>query len=926
MKQQKRKRRRFTIIALFALLLTMLPGAVSAEAPPAEGPTTGVILSPDMSDKGVLTRSFDLNQPSAKAEYIQALQKLRGELYDQNVPFDGKTLQKAATEAGFATKEAYVNGFVWDQAMERIALQRLFESVVHKQVAHMRVTSDDVWTATYQGQGANSEILAWGTNAYDSVYSGWGYGELDALKAANGFANGANGHLHSLIDPTLHYHGFAITSAGLYGRTAVGQAAHWVSNPNAADTGYVGSFDGGVAVPLSAATKEVKEEKEEIAPPEDVIEETTDLFEGEEEILQAGAPGECVMEKTVYRYAYEGTEYIVREDRTESYTTKEAAATRKRVGIAKKVVETEDIPFAVERRADETLFAIDGDQVLQAGVPGKRETVYKEYVKDGETIREKISEGVVQEPVPQIIGYGLSNTIRQTRTEAIPFSTEYREDAGLYIGEEKISVRGVDGERTIIEKVTKGSDGTLTRNEVSRMITRQPVAQIVLRGTKEKPKVGWVEKDGRRYYITEQGTMFYNRIITFGNDWYYMGSDGSAQTGILEIRGELYYADETGLLQRSAGWINYKDNRYFAQEGGVLFRNRIITFGPKVAYVMGRDGRVMEGMVSSQGTMYYANPLRGGNIRGNAGWVEKDGHRYYITDQGTLFYNRIITFGSKVVYVMGKDGYVMEGIVNSGGNLYFANPARQGNICGNQGWQDYEGKRYYIMPDDTVRRGWLSFGDTYYYCQADGSIARNTKLTIDGRVYEFDENGVRHANIGWVLRDGKWYYYTEEGQLFYNRIITFGPNHWYVMGSEGQVLTGLIRYRDKMYFADPEARGNIHSRLQWIDFGGERYYAMPDYTLRQGWLSFGTTYYYCKPYGNIVRGEILRLDKGLCTFDAEGVLRQVDGHEAVVYRTENGEKFHRQTCPSIQGSGKTSRPLMYWEVERNFGACKVCKP
>ena len=57
------------------------------------------------------------------------------------------------------------------------------------------------------------------------------------------------------------------------------------------------------------------------------------------------------------------------------------------------------------------------------------------------------------------------------------------------------------------------------------------------------------------------------------------------------------------------------------------------------------------------------------------------------------------------------------------------------------------------MPDGTYRVGWLSFGDTYYYCGSNGAIVYG-KQSIGGKWYYFDANGVRQSNAWYEDEDG----------------------------------------------------------------------------------------------------------------------------------------------------------------------------
>ena len=184
-----------------------------------------------------------------------------------------------------------------------------------------------------------------------------------------------------------------------------------------------------------------------------------------------------------------------------------------------------------------------------------------------------------------------------------------------------------------------------------------------------KVKTGWITDGENKYFADQNGVLYRNQIITFGNTWYYMGADGSVQKGYIKAaNGSLYYGDpETGMLKKSS-WVETEGKRYYANERAELYKNQIITFG-NTWYCMGQDGSVQKGIVEINGKLYNVDETSGKVIR-KAQWVEKSGKRYYTNTDGVLYRNQVITFGS-TWYCMGKDGSVQKGIVEVNGKLYY---------------------------------------------------------------------------------------------------------------------------------------------------------------------------------------------------------------------------------------------------------------
>lgn len=211
-----------------AATLTLAPAALAEPAP-----VTGVELGTPVQKSVAVNARFDFTE--AYTVGLPQLKKLRGEMWDQNVPFNKTTLRAAAAAHGLTTKEAYVNAVQIDPDLTRIAVQRAAEQPVNG-VGHYRVAEgvNDWNTATIDGRRSLGENAAAGVDMAHAIYNSWGYGELAALKELKGewgstAGGNSDGHLHTLLNPENRYYGFGYVNVypgGAYRDFVVAEVSH----------------------------------------------------------------------------------------------------------------------------------------------------------------------------------------------------------------------------------------------------------------------------------------------------------------------------------------------------------------------------------------------------------------------------------------------------------------------------------------------------------------------------------------------------------------------------------------------------------------------------------------------------------------------------------------------------------------------------
>ena len=265
-------------------------------------------------------------------------------------------------------------------------------------------------------------------------------------------------------------------------------------------------------------------------------------------------------------------------------------------------------------------------------------------------------------------------------------------------------------------------------------------------------KAGWLECDGKRYFANAEGKLYRNQFISFGKTKYYMGDDGSVQKGIVRANdGNYYHMDETtGTLVRTAGWLECDGKRYFANAEGKIYRNQFISFG-NTRYYMGDDGSVQKGIVRANDGNYYHMDETTGILVRTAGWLEYDGKRYFANAEGKLYRNQFISFGKTYYYCAEKAAIVQGQQYPVKGVLYTFD--EKGVMQITPGWGEYNGRKYYINPSTGFPyKGWITFGQTVYYADANGLLVNGWQKINGYSYYFYSSNYVMARN---TTIDGK---------------------------------------------------------------------------------------------------------------------------------------------------------------------------
>ncbi len=250
---------------------------------------------------------------------------------------------------------------------------------------------------------------------------------------------------------------------------------------------------------------------------------------------------------------------------------------------------------------------------------------------------------------------------------------------------------------------------------------------------------GFYNNWGRTYYFGADGARWDNR---FYNNWgrtYYFGADGARWDNRYMVKwGRAYYFGSDGaLLQnqlKSINGINYWINN----EGVIPLKNQFLTANEnQLFYFDGNGSLVVNKFYHNWGHTYYFGT---DGARYTDQFLNRDGKVYYFDNQGIMYQDQYYKNWGHTYY-FGSDGArYTDQFLNKNGKVYYFD---------NQG----------IMYQDQYYKNW---GHTYYF-GTDGARYTNQFLTKDGHQYYFDNDGIMVTNQVRVI-DGKGYEFNDNGE------------------------------------------------------------------------------------------------------------------------------------------------------------------
>ncbi|NQJ22501.1 YSIRK-type signal peptide-containing protein [Streptococcus suis] len=277
--------------------------------------------------------------------------------------------------------------------------------------------------------------------------------------------------------------------------------------------------------PTPVEGKETVTETVEI-PFETKTTDSSDLYVGEEKVVSEGKNGS--KDITTTYVTIDGVRQpnpTVTETVTEESTTKEVLKGTKPIEGTDSVTETVEVPFETKVTESADLYTDDEQVVVEGKVGSKEITTTYQTIKGVRQPNPTVTEKVTEEPTTKEVLKGtkpIEGTDSVTETVEIPFETEYVDDPTLLVGKTKVVTNGVNGSKTVTTTYQTIKGVRQENPTVTEEITKQPVNEVIARGTKvEKvPQViitDLVENDDAKsatvsYKLTDETSNFLRAV------------------------------------------------------------------------------------------------------------------------------------------------------------------------------------------------------------------------------------------------------------------------------------------------------------------------------------------------------------------------------------------------------------------------------
>ena len=290
---------------------------------------------------------------------------------------------------------------------------------------------------------------------------------------------------------------------------------------------------------------------------------------------------------------------------------------------------------------------------------------------------------------------------------------------------------------------------------------------------------GWLQEDEIWHYYDRNGDEVTSSWKKSGNDWFWLDEDGEmAVSQLVEDNDNYYYVDESGVMVRNQWRELENDDPQDDDEPDTVW------------YYFGADGKAYK--AKDSGRVNFKTIVRADGAT----------KKYAFDEEGKMLYGWIDEQGERQT---GDDAWQT--------GLYYLGGPDDGAMRSHQ-WE-----RLDAVDDDQTND---EFQDWYwFYFNANGKKAADTKKTINGRKYYFEEYG--NARFSWYATSSNtsvatpsfyspiqdsWmsvgWFKTVPGEETDPEGYSDGEERWYYAEKDGDVVKSRIKKINGSYYAFDE--------------------------------------------------------------------------------------------------------------------------
>lgn len=405
---------------------------------------------------------------------------------------------------------------------------------------------------------------------------------------------------------------------------------------------------------------------------------------------------------------------------------------------------------------------------------------------------------------------------------------------------------------------------------------------------------GWYNYCGSWYYFDKNGKQL-KGLQTIGMNVYYFDSKGRMVINSeIVVDGVHYYFGPNGKIEEKAafkeGWNRFCDEWYY-QKDGTIYESTLATIGAYTYYFDSRGRMVFNTPVAMYGGAYRSFD-KDGHMR--YGWYKNGGNWVYFDESGVAV-NGMQEIDGATYYFESRNMQTNR-VCENGNNAYYfgANGKLQDQL--KKGWNEFDGKWYYVDNNGYLVKRTCSVIDGYKYgFNSAGEMVKDQETWFNSSqypgTYRFDSKG--HMVFGWYRNpNGGYNYYLEDGSKQWKGVHEI-DGKLYLFDQNGKLRYSCTEMIDDTLY-NVDEKGNVTEYYAGIDGWVSYYYYVEHGKIVKGWKKIDGHWYYFDEKGHKLYNDKRTIDGVKYGFDESGhmIIGWGTVRYSIVYADKSGQLMY----------------------------------